>query len=133
MKNILVIDDDDQVRSLLGAILRRKGYAVAEAEDGYAGIKHCRGNQVDLVIKYILMPEHDGIKLLLQIKKTVPHIKVVVISGAVGRSHGQPRITEGRVATTFHAAAGHSGSGRFRSWPAPKRRIGRGRAAGSVC
>ncbi len=83
MTNILVIDDDDQVRRLLGAILRRKGYAVAEADDGYAGIKHCRGNQVDLVITDILMPEHDGIELLLQIKKTVPHIKVVVISGAV--------------------------------------------------
>jgi PleD family two-component response regulator len=58
---ILVIDDDDEVRSSLRTLLEEAGYDVYEARHGREGVAACQEHAIDLVITDILMPEQDGL------------------------------------------------------------------------
>ncbi len=81
MANILVIDDDEQVLFMLEAILKRTGHEILYAIDGILGMKICRGNPVDLVITDIIMPEMDGLEIIVELKRECPDVKIIVISG----------------------------------------------------
>jgi CheY-like chemotaxis protein len=81
MTRILVIDDDSEVRSLLRRILERAGYQVAEASDGREGIKICRSEPVRLVITDIIMPEMEGMEVIMALRREFPAIRVIAISG----------------------------------------------------
>ena len=80
-KTILVIDDDKQFRDFLVELLGSKGYQVYAAENGKAGAVVFRNLTPDLVITDIVMPEQDGIGLLVEIKKNAPDLPVIAISG----------------------------------------------------
>jgi sigma-B regulation protein RsbU (phosphoserine phosphatase) len=60
MKTILLIDDDQQVRTMFGLALRRAGYRVIEAESGIAGLAMARQHLPDLILSDIHMPGGDG-------------------------------------------------------------------------
>ncbi len=60
MANILVIDDDEQVRSVIKQILEVAGYTVSEAQDGGAAFIIHRQNPADMIITDIIMPEEGG-------------------------------------------------------------------------
>ena len=81
MARILVIDDDEQVRKALRALLQREGYDVAEAPDGREGMKAVQEHIPDLVMADIIMPEQDGLETIRKIRKDYPDVKVVAISG----------------------------------------------------
>ena len=78
---ILLIDDDDQIRTALREMLEREGYEVAEAPDGKAGCSYFRNEGADLVITDILMPEKDGIETIIEIRRDFPEAKIIAISG----------------------------------------------------
>ena len=80
-KTILVIDDDDQVRTLLVKMLEFEGYAVLEAPDGKVGYKLYLENNPDLVITDLIMPEREGIETIRELRKDNPEIKIIAISG----------------------------------------------------
>lgn len=74
---ILVVDDEDSVRKLLSAVLRREGYQVITAASGEEAIVSFREDQPDLIIMDIRMPNIDGItafKEMRQLRKQVPVI-----------------------------------------------------------
>ena len=81
MASILIIDDDNQFRTLLRKMLERKGYEVIEASEGKEGIKLYRNNPADLIITDLIMPEKDGIETIQELKKDFPDIKIIAISG----------------------------------------------------
>ena len=81
MARILVVDDDDQVRSMLRSILERAGYEVDEAANGRAAIDRYQGRAADLIILDILMPEMEGVETLLTMRRHDPSVKVIAISG----------------------------------------------------
>lgn len=81
MSRILVIDDDDAVRSLIKTLLERKGYEVAEAPDGSEGTRIFRERPADLVITDIFMPEKGGLDTIVELKRDFPEVKIIVISG----------------------------------------------------
>ena len=81
MKNILVIEDDDQIRALLRQILEREGYRVSEAPNGEKGIKLYRQQPADLVITDLIMPEKEGIETIIELKRVYPEVKILAISG----------------------------------------------------
>ena len=81
MARILIIDDEPQIRSMLTLMLEREGYEVIEAPDGVAGIKEYRQNPVDLIITDLIMPNKDGIGMIIDLKKEFPDVKIIAMSG----------------------------------------------------
>lgn len=81
MARILVVDDDDLVRMTIRTTLARGGHEVTEARNGLDAIESLQRAAVDLVVSDILMPEVDGIGLLLKLRKQYPLLRVIVISG----------------------------------------------------
>jgi CheY-like chemotaxis protein len=79
---ILVIDDDDRVRTLLRDILLFGGYQVIEASDGKSGIRYLEGGGfVDMVLTDLGMPEMNGWEVAKLIKSKTPQTPVVLITG----------------------------------------------------
>lgn len=87
MKQILVIDDDEQIRELIRHSLERAGYTVRDASNGEAGLKLCRQVEFDLVIIDIFMPEKEGLETIREMKRDYPKCKIIAISG--GGSMGE--------------------------------------------
>lgn len=81
MAHILVIDDDDQIRKTLRAVLEREGHEVVEAPDGKVGMRIFQDKGADLVITDIIMPEKDGIETILELRKDYPDAKIIAMSG----------------------------------------------------
>lgn len=81
MKNILIIEDDKQLRLMLRLHLEKRGFIVNECDNGNCGINFVKNNTVDLIITDIFMPEKDGMVTISEIKKLRPEIKVIAISG----------------------------------------------------
>jgi CheY-like chemotaxis protein len=81
MAHILIIDDDDQFRTMLRHLLERNGYEVTEASGGKEGIKLYRESPADLIITDLIMPDKDGIETIQELKKDFPDIKIIAISG----------------------------------------------------
>jgi CheY-like chemotaxis protein len=81
MANILIIDDDDQFRTMLRQLLERNGYETKEASGGKEGITLYRESPADLVITDLIMPGKDGIETIQEFKKDFPDIKIIAISG----------------------------------------------------
>jgi DNA-binding response OmpR family regulator len=65
---ILVIDDDEDIRSLVGELLRRAGFLVEEAPDGRAGLRAFHESAADLVVLDVSMPGMDGWQTLERIR-----------------------------------------------------------------
>lgn len=78
---ILVIDDDEQMRTLLRQVMEWAGHEVFEAGDGRAGMLKQRKERVDLVITDLIMPEQEGLETITSLKKEYPRVKIIAISG----------------------------------------------------
>jgi len=81
MAQILIIDDDYSVRRALRTVLEKEGHDVVEAINGEEGARLFTKFPIDLVITDILMPEKDGVEVLLELRADHPNIKAIVISG----------------------------------------------------
>lgn len=82
--NILVVDDDPEVRHVLRAILESAGYGVAEAGNGRQALVECRKQNVDLMITDLVMPDQEGIETIKLARRTYPRLRIIAISGAFG-------------------------------------------------
>jgi two-component system response regulator (stage 0 sporulation protein F) len=82
MASILIIDDEEIIRALLRSVLEAAGYEVTEAANGRIGLELYRQNPRDLVITDILMPELNGLDMLLELTREFLRAKVIAISGA---------------------------------------------------
>jgi DNA-binding response OmpR family regulator len=79
---ILVIDDDDRVRTLLRDILLFERHQVIEASDGESGMRYLeKGGSVDMVLTDLGMPLKNGWEVAKWIKRELPQIPVVLITG----------------------------------------------------
>jgi CheY-like chemotaxis protein len=88
MAKILVIDDDELVRTTIKAALELADYEVMEAVDGQEGVNTFQGGGFDLVVTDIIMPEKEGIETIIEIRQHDPNIKIIAISGG-GRTSNQ--------------------------------------------
>lgn len=87
MATILIIDDEASIRLLLRSGLEAAGYEVTEAANGRQGLELYRRRPTDLVITDILMPELNGLDMLLELTREFLNAKVVAISGAGGEKN----------------------------------------------
>jgi two-component system, chemotaxis family, chemotaxis protein CheY len=78
--DILVIDDDDEIRRILRTILEGVGYEVYEAPNGPEGILCCQVQSIDVVIMDILMPEQDGLETMQALRANDPPPKIIAMS-----------------------------------------------------
>jgi DNA-binding response OmpR family regulator len=82
MARILIIDDDDQVRKMLRLTLNAAGFDVVEAQDGKVAMKFFNQDPlVDLVITDLIMPEKEGIEMIIELRKDFPKVPIIAISG----------------------------------------------------
>jgi len=87
-KKILIVDDEEQVREFVSAVLEENGYAPFVATNGEEAMEVIRENKPDLVIMDILMPQRSGIKMYHELKSAdaLKEIPVVVYSGVAKRT-----------------------------------------------
>src|SRR5687767_7378670 len=79
--NILVVDDEVGFRNLLKYEFDRPGIQVHTAKNGAEGVEMARNTKFDVIITDVTMPEMDGLKFLVEMKKTHPHIEIIVATG----------------------------------------------------
>lgn len=87
MARILIIDDDETIRSVFKRFLDGKGHDVVVAADGRQGLRLVEEAPVDLVITDIMMPETDGLEVVMAIRGKEADIPVIAISGGM---HAMP-------------------------------------------
>ena len=78
---VLIIDDEESVRSALRMIFEYEGYECMLAANGAAGLKIAEKDEPDLVLLDIKMPQMDGMEVLKQLRQSQPSLPVVILSG----------------------------------------------------
>jgi CheY-like chemotaxis protein len=81
MARILLIDDDDAVRGILGEMLARSGHTVIEARDGEEGLELFEHAAADLVITDMVMPRKSGRAVIRELLARQPLVKIIAMSG----------------------------------------------------
>ena len=79
MYNILVVDDEVRIRSIIRKYAEFEGHTVTEAGDGMEAVRLCRKNEYDIVIMDIMMPELDGFSAAREIRKT-SNVPIIILS-----------------------------------------------------
>jgi DNA-binding NtrC family response regulator len=78
---ILVVDDEDALRTVLSAELEGEGYKVSSAADGSEAISALKSQTFDLILLDIKMPNVDGFEVLKYVKENHPSTKVIMLTG----------------------------------------------------
>ncbi len=81
---ILVADDEIGVRGFLRTVLEGGGHEVIEAGDGKQALAQARAGNLDLVITDLVMPELEGIETIRTLRREMPGVAIIAISGAFG-------------------------------------------------
>jgi DNA-binding response OmpR family regulator len=81
MPGILIVEDDKELREMLKISLIRHKYTVLEAADGKEAITHFKPSITDLVITDLIMPDEDGLKVIMRLREIKPSLKIIAISG----------------------------------------------------
>jgi nitrogen regulation protein NR(I) len=79
-KQVLIVDDEPNLRKILSHQLSRDGYDVLTAEDGEQGLALLREHHIDLVITDLKMPKVDGLTLLKRALEEEPELPIVLIT-----------------------------------------------------
>lgn len=81
--NVLIIDDEQDVRNITKDMLENLGYSVITAKDGIEGINTYieNKNNIDVVILDMIMPKKNGDEVFFELKKINPKVKIVICSG----------------------------------------------------
>ena len=78
---ILIIDDEEIVRTSCRRILEPEGYSVKTADTGSDGLATLDSHGIDLVLTDLMMPDMDGLEVLMKIKETWPDTEVIIMTG----------------------------------------------------
>ncbi|MDE2220044.1 MAG: response regulator [Gammaproteobacteria bacterium] len=108
MADILVIDDEPDVRDSMESVLRRAGHAVRTAANALDGIALCRAAPPDLMITDIVMPKGHGFEAITHVRADYPAVRIIAISGGGNFQAAQYR-PEAVTTTAYLAAAGRLG------------------------
>ncbi|HMD13753.1 MAG TPA: response regulator [Bacteroidota bacterium] len=116
---ILIVDDEDDLRTLLRHILTAQGYQVTAASDGEEAIELIKQQKFDVALLDIQMPNINGIQVLKYIKEHSPQTQSVMLTGYADLKHameakefgardfiGKPYRPEDVLSTIEHILAG---------------------------
>lgn len=88
-RRILVIEDDNAIRQGILDTLQFDGYATLEAANGNAGLDMARSVDCDLVLLDLILPGHDGLSILKEVRVTRPTLPVIILTA---RGEEQDRV-----------------------------------------
>jgi len=98
---ILCVDDDLPQLSIISAVLKKEGYIVEVAHDGYEGLKKAREWKPDLIIMDIMMPDLDGYQVTRRLKADPDTARIGVLmltaKGGVDENIQEPYRLAGKV------------------------------------
>jgi two-component system nitrogen regulation response regulator NtrX len=86
MQSVLIVDDEPNIRRMLGALLRAEGYEVREAGSGKSALAEVRVEEPDAVVMDLYMPDATGLEVLPELKKAAPDVPVLMMSGRASLS-----------------------------------------------
>jgi two-component system, NtrC family, nitrogen regulation response regulator NtrX len=87
MPSVLIVDDEPNIRRMVGALLGAEGYEVRDAPDGPAGIARAEESEPDVVLLDLMMPGGlDGLATLGKLRERFPELPVIMMSGRAGLS-----------------------------------------------
>ena len=81
MAQILVVDDETGIITILKEMLLKMGYGVQTASGGTEALERLSGGGVDLVVTDIVMPDVDGLELISIVQSRYPSTQIIAISG----------------------------------------------------
>ena len=95
MKNILIIDDEEKLRSLLTRIISLEGFNVAQANDCKTALKKLDSGYFDVILCDVKLPDGNGVELVKQIKSKFPAIEIILLTAYGNISDGVQAIKNG--------------------------------------
>jgi CheY-like chemotaxis protein len=95
-ETILFVEDEGSVRQLVSAFLESRGYRVLVAADGVAATQaaHSHKDKIDLLLTDVVMPKLGGRELAEDLRRTIPSLKVLFLSGYIGGPVLHPSVHE---------------------------------------
>jgi len=81
MPTIMIVDDEELIRSMIQKSLIRVGYNVLEANNGNEAMRIVGKEHIDMIISDLVMPKKGGLELMMELKNIFPNIKKIAISG----------------------------------------------------
>ena len=81
MADVLIVDDDPQVRRTFRRLLESGGHSVEEAANGKEAFRALETQAFDVVLSDIYMPEMDGVEFLIRLHDTHPGMRLIATSG----------------------------------------------------
>ncbi len=93
-ETILLVEDETEVRQLASRLLREHGYTVLEASHAQEALQIAQqhGNDVQVVISDVVLPQIDGISLANQLQASLPHLRIILMSGYASHTSPHNRI-----------------------------------------
>lgn len=87
MPSALIVDDEPNIRRMVGALLGAEGFDVRDASDGATGLARTKEAEPDVILLDLMMPgELDGLATLARLRDVAPDVPVVMMSGRAGLS-----------------------------------------------
>jgi two-component system response regulator (stage 0 sporulation protein F) len=87
LASILIIDDDTSIRQYVRRVLEEDGHHVRESANGDLGLLLYRAAPSELVITDLLMPERDGMEVILALAKEYVGVQIIAMTGAAGEGN----------------------------------------------
>ncbi len=81
MRRVLLVEDEERVRSLFTQLLAARGYDVREAGNGHEAVEAAGQQPFDVLIMDVRLPKVDGLTALRQIRMMTPAIRTVLMTG----------------------------------------------------
>jgi CheY-like chemotaxis protein len=82
---VLLVEDDDDNRELMGEVLEAAGYVVFPAASGAEGLRQLTERGADVIVTDVGMPGMGGVELARAAKELAPHVPVVIVTGYAER------------------------------------------------
>jgi DNA-binding response OmpR family regulator len=95
MASILLVEDDDQLRTMLKLLLTNSGYEVCEAPNGTRVCDMYQQQRFDLVITDLVMPDKEGLGVIMELRRRDQNVRIIAMSGGLqGRAEEYLRIAQ---------------------------------------
>jgi len=83
-RTVLVVDDEHLIADTMREILKRSGFHAIAAYDGQEGLRTALQVTPDVVLTDIVMPQMNGVQLAIAIRKALPSVDIILLSGQAG-------------------------------------------------
>lgn len=90
IKTILIVDDEFGFCREIDELLKDEGFKTVIAYDGVSALKLLEVEDIDLLLTDIYMPKKDGLELAVEVKKSKPKVKIVIMTGGDPRNEISP-------------------------------------------